>query len=257
MCTHCGQAIGLPLGPLTARAAEAPRSRAAACGRRLRCEAPLTSEERPGHTARRRPGTDGRNARHGSARQLGRAALAVPVGCRPNPTRLAALPLSSPRPDPAPTRQPTGCLRVRAKRQRRHGHAPRRRRERPVSGRLEDVGKICTSPCRHTLLASIPPLRSVRTFSTSSRRASGPHARPRIRRPSAPCRFANGAARRPDARQPPDTPKPRPFPRTGRPGLRTIDVKNYASGGQGSPSRAPGERLRRPGLPALDPAALG
>jgi hypothetical protein len=52
--TSCGQAIGLPLDDLTARDAEAPRSRAAACGRRLRREAPLTSEGRPGHTARRR-----------------------------------------------------------------------------------------------------------------------------------------------------------------------------------------------------------
>nr|GID83515.1 hypothetical protein Ade03nite_24390 [Actinoplanes derwentensis] len=99
-CAGCGQATGLPLDHLTAKAAEAPRSRAAACGRRLRREAPLTSEERHGHTARR-------HDRHPTA--VTRAPdWRGSVAASPRPHRSAAgyllpynpCPLSSQRPDP-------------------------------------------------------------------------------------------------------------------------------------------------------------
>jgi hypothetical protein len=122
----CGQAIGLPLDPWPPRVAEAPLLK----GGRLRPSLATRSALDCGGAART-PCTpphlelDGRGSRY----CLKRAAAPR----RPWPLRSAAgqttpPPTSAPpcrqRPDSRPACQPTGCLRVRAKRQRRTGHAP-------------------------------------------------------------------------------------------------------------------------------------
>jgi hypothetical protein len=114
-------------------------------GRRLRRAAPLTVEGRPGNNARRRTRElDGRNSRCGRARATrprrpGRAGR-PPAESLPSPN-LTALPVV----DAARLRGCTpadGLLACPGQATAAAGHAPWRRRERPVSGRLEDVQKF-------------------------------------------------------------------------------------------------------------------
>jgi hypothetical protein len=111
-------------------------------GRRLRREAPLSLEERPGTLARRATVTlDGGDSPRGprgspvaSPRLPRSAAGQLPTPATVHPLVAAARSASA--------RQPTGCLRGRRVRQLNDGRAPRRRRERPASGRFKDVQKV-------------------------------------------------------------------------------------------------------------------
>ena len=142
---------------LTARAAEAHDSRAAACGRRLRRVSALDRERGPDTLRAAAPGTDGRNARYiPPGGEIVRVAQAVPVGRRPNPHTLSPpgvfgwpdlLPLST-----SVAGERSVCRRPHPPRA--AVRCPRRRSERPVSGRLEDVQKVCTryaaADCAHS-----------------------------------------------------------------------------------------------------------
>jgi hypothetical protein len=89
--TSCGQLIGLPLEPDRLGPQRLRRSRAAGCGRRVRREAPLTVERRPGQQcALPSSEPDGRNAALRPRRgQLGRVRSALCSAHRFGSTRAA------------------------------------------------------------------------------------------------------------------------------------------------------------------------
>jgi len=121
------------------RVAKAPRSRGARRAVACNAKRPWAWRKRPGTLRAAVPGADGRNPAPADWRgQLVRGAQPEPVGRRQIPI---TEPLSnSDGPRLARSHRFRASRRATCvagpERQRRHGHAPRRRRERPVSGRI-------------------------------------------------------------------------------------------------------------------------